>query len=260
MNTRVHLQSAQQTRRWLATVLQTGTAPVAGSEALLTHKLIQPTPAHPARDYQLTWKGFEFISGFYVLDGINRHFGVKPCIWIMNEDSHEWATRYIIRAYELGVINDFDLWKLANDTLLEPVMSAVCKRLGCKLWSGFPRQKIETVDHAEPLIERWAAETLTRWKEEFSSMRYAGLDVDPVAAAEKTVAQHRAAVEHILAAGLEIGSLWSERIPVDFRADETHGWVFVSRAAANRGHRYPAADAIYREAARLQQQTAGGPA
>jgi hypothetical protein len=241
--------TVRETRAQLAKVFTN--EPSAAINYLLKRDLVQATPSDPERDYQLTGKGYDVLSGFHALTGINRHFGVNPCIWIMNEDSHEWATRYIIRAYALGVIDDFDLWELSNEALLEPVMTQVFERLGFKIWSGFPLQKI-AADDEDPLIERWAAETLTRWKEEFSSLSYEGLDIDPVAAAEKTVAQRRAAVEHILADGLEIGVLWSARIPVDFQYDELHGWVFVSHADVNRGHLYPAPDAIYRETERMQ--------
>jgi hypothetical protein len=251
--------TVRETRAQLANVHCNSETDAAVSSHLLERDLIQATSSNPKRDYHLTGKGFDVLSGFHALTGINRHFEVNPCIWSMGEDSCEWATRYIVRAYELSVIDDFDLWVMSNEALLESVMTQVFQHLGFKIWSGYPLQKIEASNDPNDPLERWAAETLAHWTAECSGLRYEGLDIDPLAAAEKTVAQRRAALEHILADGLEIGVFWSERIPVAFQHDERHGWVFVSRADANRGNLYPAADATYREAERMKKTIGGKP-
>jgi hypothetical protein len=105
-------------------------------------------------------------------------------------------------------------------------------------------------------IACWESNQIRHWEQEFTDMRegIGDEDFDPAKAARETVEKKRQAIDHILEEGLEIGTVHSHRIPVDFEYHKDYGWVFVSRAEKNYGNIYPVDRPINAEVRRLEDQ------
>ena len=64
--------------------------------------------------------------------------------------------------------------------------------------------------------------------------------------AKAYIAERRARVEHILADGLDIGSIARYVVPVKLELWPDHNWVFVAQGGSTKGRGYPVAAHIRR--------------